>query len=245
MNTMLEIERAVCGLSPRERRRLLDWLAQALDSESGVSEPVAKYGNTAEEREFLSLKQYFEMEQDGWRMHEYVAGEIYDIAGPSQAHEIISMNIAGSLYGHLRDRPCRIYSGRRELQFKCQGDDYVYRPDVWVACGETRDAKGLYVDEPLLVVEVLSPSTARIDRREKVQTYREVPSIEEYVLVTQRPASVVTYRRAQQWRPQALDSTADVLDLRSVGLALPVSRIYKGVAAETRPQGASQGDGGP
>ena len=85
------------------------------------------------------------------------------------------------------------------------------------------------------MIEVLSPSTARFDRREKVASYREIPSIEEYVLVAQKPAHVLIYRRAEQWKPQVIESLDGVLDLRSVGLALPVARIYEGVSAETLP----------
>ena len=66
-------------------------------------------------------------------------------------------------------------------------------------------------------------------------SYREIPSIEEYVLVAQKPAHVLIYRRAEQWKPQVIESLDGVLDLRSVGLDLPVARIYKGVSAETLP----------
>lgn len=178
---------------------------------------------------FFSLEEYFEMEEKSSILHEYVGGEIFAMADPSQAHDIVAMNIAGPLCGHLRDRPCRIYTTHRQLQFKCFGDDFVYRPDVWVACGETRNTKGDYVDGPSLVIEVLSPSTARIDRREKLYNYREIPSIKEYVVVAQKPVHVVLHRRAEQWQPQVLASPEDILELRSVGLAIPVSRIYKGV----------------
>ena len=111
----------------------------------------------------------------------------------------------------------------------------MYRPDIWMACGEARDPQGKYLDEPRLVIEVLSPSTARFDRREKVASYREIPSIEEYVLVAPKPANVVIHRRAHQWKPQILETLDSALDLQSVGLALPVTRIYRGVYAETLP----------
>jgi Uma2 family endonuclease len=182
-----------------------------------------------------TMSEYFEMEARSSILHEYVAGEIYDMADPSQAHEIIAMNLAGSLYAHVQDRPCRIYPGRRQLQFKIREGDFVYRPDVWVACGEACNKKGEYVDEPCLVIEVLSPSTARFDRREKVTNYREIPSIEEYVLVAQKPAQVVIYRRTEQWRPQILNSLEEVLELPSVGMTLPVARVYKGVPGDKRP----------
>jgi len=234
MNTVAEIEEAVRRLSRRERRRLFDWFAGSLDLDIGVSEPMAAYGSAAERRELFSLEEYFEIEARSAIRHEYVAGEIYDMADPSQDHEIIAMNLAGPLHAHVQDRPCRIYQGR-QLQFKIGEDDFVYRPDVWVACGQARNAKGGFVDAPCLVIEVLSPSTARFDRREKVASYREISSIEEYVLVGQRPAHVVIYRRAQQWKPQILESLDSSVDLQSVGLLLPVARIYKGVSAETLP----------
>lgn len=235
MNTLSEIEQAVRNLSRIDRRRLLDWLAGALDWGPGVSEPMARYGGTAEKPELFSLEEYFEIEASSSILHEYIAGEIYDMADPSQAHEIIVMNLAAPLHAHVQGRPCRIYPGRRQLQFKIGEDDFVYRPDVWMACGEVRNAKGEYVDEPRLVIEVLSLSTARFDRREKVASYREIPSIEEYVLVAQRPARVVIYRRAEQWRPQLLENLESILELPSVGLALPVARIYAGVSVETLP----------
>lgn len=229
MNTMSEIEQAVQYLSRDQQRVLLDWLASELDSETGVAEPKVSYGGAAEERELFSLEEYFEMEEKSPILHEYVAGEIFDMADPSQAHEITAINLVGTLYAHLQDRPCRIYTAQRRLQFKCLGDDFVYRPDIRVACGDTRNTKGDYVDEPCLVIEVISPSTARIDKREKLSSYREIPSIEEYVLVAQKPAHVVIHRRSEQWKPQILDSLEHVLELRSIELAIPVRRIYKGL----------------
>ena len=229
MNTLSEIERAVRDLSRDQQRLLLDWLAGELDLEMGVAEPTASYGAAAEAREFFTLEEYFEMEQKSSILHEYVGGEIFAMADPSQAHEIVAMNLAGSLHAHLQDRHCRTYKSNRQLQLKCLGDDCVYRPDIWVACGETRNAKGDYVDEPSIVIEVLSPSTARIDRREKVISYRQIPSINEFVLVAQKPAHVMIYRRSEQWTPQVLGSLEDVLQLRSVELAIPVRSIYRGV----------------
>src|SRR6185437_1500723 len=200
MNALAEIEEAVRRLSRSERRRLFDWFAGVLDWELGVSEPMATYGSAAEKRELFSIEEYFEIEGRSSTLHEYVAGEIYDMAPPSQDHDTIVLNIAAPLHVHVQDRPSRVYYGRRDLQFKVGEDDFVYRPDIWMACGEVRNEKGRHVDEPCLVVEVLSPSTARYDRREKVASYREIPSIEEYIVIAQKPAQVVIYRRAQQWK---------------------------------------------
>ena len=232
---MSEIEQAIRDLSRADRRRLLDWLAGALDCEMGVSEPMTCYGGAAEKQEPFSLDEYFDMEAKSSILHEYVAGEIYDMAEPSQAHDLIAMNLAAPVHTHVQDRPCRVCLGRRQLQFKIDKDDFVYRPDVWMACGDVRTAKGEYVDAPCLVIEVLSPSTARYDRREKVASYGRIPSVAEYVVVAQKPTQVMIYRRAEQWEPQILESFDDVLELRSIGLSIPVTRIYKGVCPETLP----------
>src|SRR5512146_125579 len=125
MNGIAELEEAVRRLSRSERRQLFDWFAGVLDWELGVSEPLARYGGAAQQREFFSLEEYFEIEERSALLHEYVAGEIYDIAQPSQDHEILAMNIAGPLHAHVQDRPCRIYPGRRYLQFEIGEDDFA------------------------------------------------------------------------------------------------------------------------
>ena len=85
------------------------------------------------------------------------------------------------------------------------------------------------IGDPRLVIEVLSPSTARTDRQEKAVNYREIPSLEECILVAQKNALVTIYRRAQEWRPVILDSPDGVLELRSIGLELPLATIYEGL----------------
>lgn len=145
------------------------------------------------------------------------------------------MNLAAALHAHLSGRPCRTYAGRRRLHFKCRGDDIAYYPDVSVGCGETRNAKGELEDETRLVIEVFSPSTENVDRREKAMTYREIASLEEIVLVAQKRASILVYRRAERWAPVTLDSTAD---LTRSGLLCPSARSIAKCceAAQRRPR---------
>lgn len=229
MSALHEVKEAVRTLSPGERTELLDWMALDLHVGRFVTEPPAGYGAAVPERRRFTFEEYLEIERSSPLRHEYVAGEIFAMGDPRQAHEIITMNLATALHAHLSGRPCRAYAARRRLHFRCRGDDIAYYPDVWVGCGENRSAKGELDDEPRLVIEVLSPSTEKVDRREKAMTYREIASLEEIVLVAQRRASILVYRRAERWAPITLDSTADLLEFRSIGLALPVSRIYSKV----------------
>lgn len=229
MSTLHEVKQAVKSLSPGERTQLLDWMAVNLDVGLFVTEPPMAYGAVALERDFYSIEEYLELEKRSTMAYEYVAGQIYAMAEPSQAHEIIVNNLLLPLHEYLRGRPCRAHSASRRIQFNCRGDDIVYRPDVWVGCGETRNSEGEFIEEPRLVIEVLSPSTARTDRREKAINYRQIPSLEECVLVAQKNAQVTVYRRAERWKRIILDSPEHILELQSVGFALPIGRLYKGV----------------
>lgn len=199
--TLFEIEREVRLLSAGERALLLAWINGQLEMDSRVSEPPTGYGGAAVERRLFTFEEYLEIERSGPLHHEYVAGEIFAMSEPRQAHAIIAMNLAAALRAHLSGRPCRTYAGDRRLRFKRREVDIAYYSDVWVGCGETRNAKGELDDEPRLVIETLSPSTERIDWREKAINYREIASLQEIVLVAQKPAGVVLYRRCDRWSP--------------------------------------------
>jgi Uma2 family endonuclease len=229
MGMLQEIKRAVKAIPPRERTELLDWMAVNLDVGLFVTEPPMAYGAVALERDFYSVAEYLELEENSSMAYEYIAGRIYAMAEPSQTHEIITTNLRTAIHTHLCGQPCRVHSAARRLSFKCRGDDIAYRPDVWVGCGDKRNSKGVVIGEPRLVIEILSPSTARTDRQEKTVNYREIPSLAECILVAQKNAYVTIYRRAEEWQPVILDSPDGVVELRSIGLKLPLARIYAGV----------------
>lgn len=229
MSALHQIKQAVKSLSPADRKQLLDWMAVNLDVGLFVTEPPMTYGAVALERDFYSMEEYLELEANSHMAFEYVGGQIYAMAEPSQTHEIIVDNLLLVIKEHLRGQPCRAHSASRRIHFMCRGEDVAYRPDVWVGCGDRRNSRGDIVGEPRLVMEVLSPSTARTDRREKVMNYREIPSLEECVLVAQRNAHVTIYRRAENWRQVVIDSPERVLDLRSVDFHFPISQIYHGI----------------
>lgn len=230
MSTLHEVKVAVKALSRADRTQLLDWMAVELDVGLFITEPPGIYGAVEPERDFYSIEEYLALEEGSSMAYEYVAGQIYAMAEPSQSHETIVENAYSALLVHLRGGPCRAHLASRRVRFQCRGDDIVYRPDVWVGCGDERDSQGRLVEAPRLVMEVLSPSTARIDRREKSVNYREIPSLQECVLVARKSAQVTIFRRVEEWRPIVLHSPGETLELRSVGLDLPLARIYEGLS---------------
>ncbi len=109
--------------------------------------------------------------------------------------------------------------------------DYFYYPDMLVIADSDRRADGgdkmQFVRSPKLIAEVISPATENIDRREKAMMYREIASLEEYVLIAQEECEVTIYRRRQNWRPFVCYALEELAEFRSIGLSLPLAHIYR------------------
>lgn len=216
-------------LAEPEQRELLAWLTDSLDDSWRVAEAAPRYGVTTESQETFTVEEYLALEESSSDQHEYVAGHIYAMSEPLEPHKLISGNVFAALHGHLRGTPCRPYIHSTQVHIRARGEDYFYYPDILVTRGQARDEKGRFI-EHRLVMEVMSRSTERIDRREKAFTYRDLPSIEEIVLISQKSTFVTVYRRAEDWAPVILTSLEEqALELKSISLALPLRQIYEGL----------------
>ncbi len=138
----------------------------------------------------LSVEEYLELEKSATVKHEYVGGEIHAMVGASRRHNRIAGNIFRKLADAAEGGPCRVYISDMKLQI----EDVFYYPDVMVACGEPPENEYLE-DEPCLVVEVTSPGTETIDRREKLANYQGISSLRAYVIVAQERRWVSHYQR--------------------------------------------------
>ena len=133
------------------------------------------------------------MEEASSTKHEYVAGEVYALAGATQRHNRIAMNIAAQLWAAARDSGCRVYGSDMRLRI---GNDAVYYPDVQVDC-DPADNEPLFTTNPCVVVEILSPSTSSIDLREKLLLYKRIESLRAYIIVFQDQRRVPRHYRAE------------------------------------------------
>jgi Uma2 family endonuclease len=117
-----------------------------------------------------------------------------------------------------------------KLRLRLNQDDIFYYPDIMVTCDRRDDGPGdsIRVQHPTLIVEVLSPSTRNIDRREKLQNYRQIETLQEYVLIEQRRLEVTLYRRSASWTPVVVNARDGVAEFRSINLTLPLAQIYEG-----------------
>ena len=180
---------------------------------------------------YVSEHDYLDGERDAQQRHEYVDGRIFAMTGASRRHNIVAGNLFARLHAHLRGRPCDVFVS--DMRVHVRSVRAYYYPDVVVTCdGRDRksdDVTGL--EHPSLLIEVLSPSTEAIDRREKWLHYRQLESLHEYVLVDPTQAWVEVFRRTDRGWVQELHRDADAeLALQSVGLTLSLATIYEGTA---------------
>lgn len=227
MTTLPEIQKAILDLPPVECERLAEWLSDLVRTPRRVAEPAVAYAGAMSFP--MTVEDYLEFEQHSRIRHEYIAGEIFAMTGVTKQHN----RIAGRLYlafaNRLKGSQCDAYMSDVRVKLHVNRDVHVYYPDVMVACD--RDSReDRYVANSKLIVEVLSTSTAGIDRHEKRVAYRGIAELEEYVIVAQEAIEVTVLRRAKNWEPEILQSCEPMLELRSIGLSLSLAQIYEGEA---------------
>lgn len=176
----------------------------------------------------ISEEEYLAGERIASIKHEYVAGEVFAMAGTSKMHATIALNIAVALRVHLRGKPCRAYVS--DMKVRVKTSPAYYYPDVAVTCSPrdlAADAPAYYIEAPCLIAEVLSDSTERIDRREKLLAYQQLDSLADYLLIDQDKCEVEHYRRtADVWLRDIL-GPGDTLVLPGLGLELSIEQIYE------------------
>lgn len=175
--------------------------------------------------EWLSIEDFLALDRESLdQKYEYVDGYMYALAGGSTNHSIISVNALALISSHLGDSPCVTFNSDMTLKLQ----NACYLPDVMVSCNENDLATSkTYIEFPRLVIEILSPSTMRRDRYEKLLHYTKSPSIQEYALISQDIMLVEIYtRKDQEWLYHRYESGENV-ELKSIGLIFPIERLYK------------------
>lgn len=180
----------------------------------------------------ISEQDYVQGELHSEVRHEFIGGEVYAMAGAGEAHNIIAGNIFAKLRESLRGSPCRVFIA--DMKLRVREVEAYYYPDVLVTC-DAADNDAYFKERPSLVVEVLSASTERIDRREKLLAYRTLPSLREYVLVSSEARRVEIYRLGSGgvWQGESVSET-DGLRLDTVNVTMKWEQIYEDVRFESR-----------
>lgn len=174
----------------------------------------------------ITASEYLEGERLSEVRHEFVDGRIYAMAGASLKHNEICFDTALLFKNHLRGGPCRTFIEAVKVALIDDVSEFYYYPDVVVTC-EPTDNDSHVVRQPKLIVEVLSPSTSRNDRGEKLASYKRIPSIEEIVYIEQDWPEIFLVRRSDRWRRHHYTQLDSLVHLESINLSIPVSAFYQ------------------
>jgi Uma2 family endonuclease len=170
----------------------------------------------------LTPEEYLALERESETRHELVDGYLYAMTGASDRHDEIVGNLFAALHAHLRASGCRVHGSTLKVRV---GDDFYY-PDVFVRCARER-GDAYFKTDPVLIAEVLSPSTQRNERGDKRLAYQALPTLQEYILISHNEPRVEMLRRLDQdWERLVFVGASEVLQLQSVGLSLPFSDLF-------------------
>jgi len=175
------------------------------------------------------LADYLALEASSNVKHEYLDGQIYGMAGGTPEHAALAASVIGLLFGQLRGGRCRAHDA--DLRIRVRETGLTTYPDVTVVCGPRElDSEDPYaVTNPTLLVEVLSRSTEEYDRGDKLEHYKRLPSLRQYVLVSHRAREIEVWTRAdddaEKWS-QHVYRDGERAQLASIGGTLDVSELY-------------------
>jgi Uma2 family endonuclease len=176
----------------------------------------------------MTYAEYFAFEDKSVERHEFLNGEVFAMSGGTIEHAGLIAGVTSALMQAVRDRPCRVFSS--DLRIRIRPTGLTTYPDVSVVCGKAEvDAEDPHaIVNPTVIVEVLSDSTEAYDRGEKAAHYRHLPSLREYVLVSQHRPRIEVHRKnvAGRWELYEYESGSRV-ELASVGCTLAVDEVYR------------------
>jgi len=192
--------------------------------EKELREPALAYGNKK-----WTEDEYLEMERAALDKHEYYLGEIFAMAGTSNRHNIIFRNLYGDLVYKTKGKNCRPYGSDLRVHIP-ENSLYTY-PDISFFCGDLENYLHKGDDNfvgPVIIIEILSPSTKRYDRGQKFELYKDIPSLKEYILIDSENIYVEAFRKKEdgQWQSEVYNQLHQLLSLPFVELSVSLHDIY-------------------
>ncbi len=178
--------------------------------------------------DFVSVADYLAAEESSQTRHEYLGGDVFERVDETKLHNQIVGNLICELHPLLKFTSNRLFAIDIRVNFDFRGYEFYYYPDLVVTCDE-RDTHDRFVRHPRLIIEVLSESTERVDKREKFFAYTSIASLDEYILVSQSSREITAFRRANDWKAEKTSGAKASATIASLRLKLPLSAIYEGV----------------
>jgi Uma2 family endonuclease len=177
---------------------------------------------------FMTAEEYLALDRAAERQSEFIDGEMVLREGANVRHSTVTVNLIGEVGRSVRGTPCELFGS--DLRLRVSSRMYAY-PDVTIVCGKPMlaDERQDVLLNPTVIFEVLSPSTEYYDHGVKFQRYREVESLQDYILVAQDQIRVEQFTRgdANTWTLRDYLRAEDVLRIASIGVSLPLAAIYE------------------
>lgn len=190
----------------------------------------------AKKLQLVSVEDYLEGELNSPIKHEYLGGVVHAMAGAKNLHNRIAGNIFARLHVRLQGKPCQPWNSDTKVHIRYPTYDKFYYPDAFVVC-EPNPEDDSYQDRPVVIFEVLSRKTRRIDDGEKKEAYLTIPSLQVYALVEQETARIVAFRRTETgFVGEVHESLEAVLELEGIDVELPLAEIYGGLQLVPEPE---------
>ena len=177
----------------------------------------------------ISVDEYLDFENKSDVKHEFDNGYIVAMVGASRPHNLITGGLFAAIKTKLKGSDCRVYMSDMKLHIQTPEYDRFYYPDIMVAC-DPNPVSEFYEDKPILVVEVLSPSTETRDKLEKLAAYGAIVPLKEYIIIAQDRVEVNRYSMENRKALLTQYGDGDTLEMESINMSIPVKDLYAEVA---------------
>ena len=185
--------------------------------------------SSADKPSYYSVEEYLQREATSLVKSEYVDGWIRAMTGASIRHNSIAVNVLVLLRNQLFGKICRPFNSDTKIRVEYGGKRRFYYPDVQVVC-DSNDQLSVYQDHPVLIIEVLSPSTRAYDLHEKLDAYLSIPSLQSYIVLEQhQPIAYVMRRSNQEWIKETIQGLDATIRLPFLACSLSLKDIYEGI----------------
>jgi len=185
--------------------------------------------SSAEQPQYYSVEEYLAIEEQAQTKSEYIDGWVRAMTGATNRHNCVKINCLVHLVNQLKGQRCRPFDSDTKVRIDREGSKRFYYPDVQVVC-QSNDQLSVFQDQPVLIIEVLSPSTRRYDLDEKMAAYLTIPSLECYIALEQhQPIAIVMRRSHGGFLRQTIQGIDQSIDLPFLGCSLPMREIYDGI----------------
>ncbi len=192
---------------------------------------------------FMTIEEYLEMDDASEEKHEYYGGEVFAMAGASFVHNQITSNVQGEIWQFLKNKTCRIYG--RDLKIHVKTKSTFSYPDLAIICNGAQFSEGRkdIVTNPSVLIEVFSSSTQDFDHGQKFMLYRQIPSLQEYILISSMEVLVEKFIRHESgsWILTEYRSMEDTISIDTIEYKTTLCELYRDVVFETKSDNDGKG----